>query len=84
VLASCGAHGDTLRLAALNDFRADMPVADTVKYDVIVARLLDGKPMSVRDKGPLFIMYPFNARPELRGAVYYSRSVWQLRAIDVL
>jgi hypothetical protein len=40
--------------------------------------------MAVRDKGPLFVIYPFDARPELRGAVYYSRSAWQLRTIDVL
>jgi len=61
-----------------------MPYEDAQRYDVIVARLLDDKPMSVRDKGPLFVIYPFDSRPELRGAVYYSRSAWQLRKIDVL
>jgi len=38
----------------------------------------------VRDKGPLFMIYPFDAQPELRSAVYYSRSVWQLSEIEVL
>ncbi len=84
VLALCGAHGDSLRMTALNDFRAEMPVSDTLKHDVIVARLLDGKPMTVRDKGPLFIMYPFQSKAELRSAVYYSRAVWQLKSIEVL
>lgn len=84
VLARCEAQGEVLRLSALNDFRADMPMADTLKHDVIVARLLDGKPMSVRDKGPLFVMYPFSAKPELRSVVYYSRAVWQLRWVEVL
>ncbi len=84
LLAQCGALGDTLRLSALNDFRVDMPVADVHKHDVIVARLLDGKALSVRDKGPLFVMYPFSAKAELRTAVYFSRAVWQLRRIEVL
>jgi hypothetical protein len=84
VLVAAGAQGDVIRLTALNDYRVDMPYQDAQRHDVIVARLLDDKPMAVRDKGPLFVIYPFDSRPELRGAVYYSRSAWQLRKIDVL
>ena len=84
LLAACGAQGDTLRMTALNDYHADMPVSDTQKHDVILAHLMDGKPMAVRDKGPLFVMYPFSSKPELRSTVYYIRAVWQLRAIEVL
>jgi hypothetical protein len=83
VLAAAGAQGGTLRLVALNDYRVDMPFDDAQRHDVIVARLLDDKPMAVRDKGPLFVIYPFDARPELRNAIYYSRSAWQLRTIEV-
>jgi hypothetical protein len=83
VLAAAGAQGGTLRLVALNDYRVDMPFEDVQRHDVIVARLLDDKPMAVRDKGPLFVIYPFDARPELRSAIYYSRSAWQLRTIEV-
>jgi hypothetical protein len=84
VLAAAGAQGTTLRARALNDYRVDIPFDDAQRHDMIVARLLDDKPMAVRDKGPLFIIYPFDARPELRNAVYFSRSAWQLRAIEVL
>jgi hypothetical protein len=83
VLAAAGAHGRLLKLGALNDYRVDMPVEDAERHDVIVARLLDDRPMAVRDKGPLFVIYPFDARAELRSAVYYGRSAWQLRTIDV-
>jgi hypothetical protein len=83
VLAAAGAQGGTLRLVALNDYRVDMPFDDAQRHDVIVARLLDDKPMAVRDKGPLFVIYPFDSRPELRNAIYYSRSAWQLRTIEV-
>lgn len=83
VLAAAGAQGSTLRLVALNDYRVDMPFDDAQRYDVLLARLLDERPMAVRDKGPLFVIYPFDERAELRNSVYYSRSAWQLRTIDV-
>lgn len=83
VLAAAGAHGSVLRLIALNDYRVDMPMEDPQRHDVLLARLLDDRPMAVRDKGPLFAIYPFDARPELRSATFYARSAWQLRTIDV-
>ena len=83
VLAAAGATGTTLRASALNNYRVEIPFDDAVRHDVVLARLLDGKPMSVREKGPLFVMYPFDRKPELRNAVYYSRCIWQLRAIEV-
>jgi hypothetical protein len=83
VLARAGAGGTTLRAVALNDYWVDIPFDDVVRHDVIVARLLDDKPMAVRDKGPLFVIYPFDSRPELRSPVYYGRSAWQLRSIEV-
>ena len=43
----------------------------------------DGKAMPVRDKGPLFIIYPFDRSEELRSERYYGRSAWQLRRIEV-
>ncbi len=83
VLRAAGAHGSLLRARALNDYRVDIPFDDAQRFDLIVARLLDGAPMPVRDKGPLFVVYPFDSQPELRNAVYYSRSAWQLRSIEV-
>jgi hypothetical protein len=81
VLAAAGAAGATLRAIALNDYAVDIPVDDTMNHEVIVARLLDDKPVSVRDKGPLFIMYPFDENPELKNMIHFSRAAWQLKAI---
>lgn len=83
VLREAGAQGSVLRARALNDYRIDIPFEDPQRYDLIIARLLDDRPMAVRDKGPLFAIYPFDAQPELRNAIYYSRSAWQLRTIEV-
>ena len=84
VIAAAGGHGSQLRAVALNDYRVDLPLDDTQHYDMLLARLLDDKPMTVRDKGPLFIIYPFDQHAELRNAVYFSRCAWQLKGIELL
>lgn len=83
VLAAVGAQGKNLRAVALNNFKIDIPADDAVQFPVIVARLMDGKPMPIRAKGPLFIVYPYDTDIELRSTRYYNRSAWQLRAIEV-
>ena len=84
VLAMVGAHGSTLRVGALNDYRIDVPADDARRFDVTLARMIDDRPITVREKGPLFMIYPFDNDAALRNALYYSRSVWQLKTIDVL
>lgn len=83
LLAAVGAQGSIVRAIALNDYRADIPVKEVQDYDVIVAYRLDGRTMSVREKGPLVIMYPFDSSRELRNAVHYGRAAWQLRRIEI-
>jgi hypothetical protein len=87
VLAAAGAPANfngTLRCTALNDYRVDVPAADARGFDVVVAHIRDGKPMTVRDKGPLFVIYPFDEHPQLRNSTYYSRCIWQLKAIELV
>jgi hypothetical protein len=84
VLAASGAKGSTIRAIALNDYKVEMPFDDPQKIDVVMARLLDDRPMLVREKGPLFIIYPFDDLPELRSAVYFARCAWQLRTLEVV
>ena len=84
VLAAAGAQGSIVRAVALNDYWVDIPIDDCQRFDMVLARLLDDKPMPVRDKGPLFIIYPFDQHSMLRNTLYYSRCAWQLKAIEVL
>lgn len=83
VLAAVGASGRNLKVAALNDYVADVPFADALAYDVILADRIDGVPIPVRERGPLFIIYPFDQVPALRNEQYYERSVWQVKSIEV-
>jgi hypothetical protein len=83
VLKAAGSRGSKLYVVALNDYAAEIPLADLEKYDVILARKINGKVLTVRDKGPLFVMYPFDKKPELRTKEIYSRCVWQVNRIRV-
>jgi hypothetical protein len=83
VLAQAGADGSLLVAVALNDYRCEIPAEDTRHFDVVLARLQNGEPMRVRDKGPLFIVYPYDTDAKLRSDRYYARSAWQLRSLIV-
>ena len=83
ILEAAGASGVNLRIAALNDYAADMPMEDAETTPVILATRIDGEEIAIRDKGPLFVIYPFDEQPELFNEVYFNRSVWQVDAIEV-
>lgn len=72
-----------LKMIALNDFTSTVPASDAFDYDVIMAVLRDGELMTVRNKGPIWVIYPMDDNPELRSDIYNDRLVWQLKEIAV-
>ncbi|MFC3291876.1 oxidoreductase [Modicisalibacter luteus] len=83
LLDAVGAQGDLLKVKALNEFVADVPIADLRSHDVILAVERDGERMPVRDFGPIFVLYPFDENPDLLNETYRFRSVWQVSSIRV-
>ncbi|MFN3375630.1 MAG: molybdopterin-dependent oxidoreductase [Burkholderiaceae bacterium] len=83
VLAAAKARGQTITAMALNDYKITIPMDDAIRFDVLLAHRINDEPIPVRTKGPLFIIYPFDAKPELKTARYYERSVWQLRSLTI-
>jgi hypothetical protein len=83
VLQALKANGTNIKATALNDYKINIPTEDALKYDVILATQIDGRAISVREKGPVFVIYPFDNHAELRNLTYYSRSIWQLKALSV-
>lgn len=82
VLERVGAKGKNLRASALNDYVAVIPVED-LKFNPILATRVDGRVLTIRDKGPLWISYPRDAHRVLQGAKYDYRWVWQLNKLHV-
>ena len=77
-----GVTNGMLRATAINNYAIEIPVSDAVNEGPIIAYLMDGKEMSVRDKGPLWVVYPYDSNPDYRSEVVYSRSIWQLDRIE--
>lgn len=81
LLEHAGITEGSVQATAINDYAVEIPVAAINEDYPIVAYHLDGEPMSIRDKGPLWIIYPFDSDAALRAEVIYSRSIWQLNKI---
>lgn len=75
--------GRVLVMTALNDFKIELPAVDAWEYNPILAREMNGEIMSVRQKGPLWVVYPRDDFPALQGSNYDDRWIWQLREIFV-
>mgnify|MGYP003342889201 FL=1 len=83
LLAYVNAKGSTVTIEALDGYIMEVPVADLLKYDVILANRIDGAALSVRDKGPVWLIYPVSDHRELDDTIYESRSVWQIKRVMV-
>ncbi len=79
-----GAKGKTVIVTALNDYTTEIPTSDFTRFDVLLAFKRNGAYMPVSDKGPLFIVYPYDTDPALQRQTYYSRSAWQVAEMQVI
>jgi hypothetical protein len=50
---------------------------------VILALSMDGRELSLRDKGPIWIVYPRDDHKELHDPVFNSRWIWQLDRLEL-
>ena len=82
MIAAVGATGQTITLKAVNDYAITMPMEDVTAEAPLLAFLVDGQPMSLRDKGPVWMVYPYDAGEDFRTEETFSRSIWQLSEID--
>ncbi|CAG9298005.1 putative pterin-binding protein [Celerinatantimonas diazotrophica] len=84
ILKSVHAESPRLTLVALNDYRVNMDMSKVIKYKPILAWSDDGKTMTVRDRGPLWLMFPLDSYPKaLKNTGMNTYMIWQLRKIIV-
>jgi hypothetical protein len=76
-------RASVLRFTAANDYAVDVPATDLLDFDVILAMEADGRKLSLRDKGPLWLMYPISDHPPFRGRPYTDRLIWQVVSVEV-
>ena len=79
-----GVTGGVIKATAINDYTIDIPLTDAVEGGALIAYHRDGEEMSVRDKGPLWVVYPYDLNDEYQSETAYSRSIWQLDRMSVV
>jgi hypothetical protein len=84
LLKQLGSTATFLQVTALNEYMTEIPLSDFTENGAILATHLDGKPMSVRNLGPIMMIYPFDEHEELKSEMFYGRSIWQIDRIKAI
>ena len=82
VLASVGAQGSVIAATALNDYTVEIPLSDAEEHNVILAMDLNGKPMRIRDKGPIWVVYPLREEDAAK-QMFDGKMIWQLDRLSI-
>lgn len=72
-----------LNLEALNGFSIALDWSEISHFSPILAWQDNGKVMSRRNQGPLWLILPFDQAPSVKQADFLHFMVWQLRVIRV-
>lgn len=72
----------TLVVSALNDYSAEIPLNDIMKYPVIFALQRDGEYMPIATRGPAMLVFPYDDF-EFDSSIYNNYWVWQIKSIEV-
>lgn len=84
VVASKSPAADaTIAFEALDGYRVEIPMQDALDYRLILALTMNGERMSVREKGPMWLIYPLSDHPELSPAHYNPLQIWQINKIEI-
>ncbi len=84
LLAWMGVKQADLKVIALNKYWAEIPYSDIEKYNPDFAIQNNGKPMQIRDRGPIRSIYPLSSSGELDNEILHSRMVWQINGIEII
>lgn len=82
ILETLDASGSVVLASAINDYTVEIPLDSLSETAPIIAYSQNGEAMSRRQKGPLWIIYPYDSDPAFRTEVVYSRSIWQLDRLE--
>lgn len=77
-----GLDADQVRVAALNDYNVIVPTSVLRADGAILVYHLNDAEMSVREKGPFWVVFPYDKDARLQTDTFWSYSVWQVKSID--
>lgn len=71
------------RLVSAAGRHSDILISELQKYEAILALEMNGRALTLRDFGPIWVMYPMNDHSELEDSRFNNRLVWQLQEIEL-
>lgn len=83
VLESLDATSEIITAFAMNDYSMTISGDSISENYPIVATRMNGERFSVRDRGPLWIVFPYDSDPEYQDERIYAQSVWQLVKLTI-
>ena len=83
LLEMLGANGSQLVASAVDGYQVVIPLDELHADGPIIAYRRDGELMPLRDRGPLWVLFPFDDNPAYRNETSYGRSIWQLTQIAI-
>jgi hypothetical protein len=79
-----GASDCGVEIVALDGYVITIPAGDIAAEAPLLATRIDGSPISRRDRGPVWLVYPYDRAPRFRTEIALARSVWQIDYITLL
>jgi hypothetical protein len=76
------ASGTIIGASAINDYFVDIPVTHAENQGVVLAIFQNGKEMTVRDKGPIWVIYP-QSEDEAKLKKFDNEMIWQLISMEI-
>lgn len=84
ILKAVGASkSSTIKLKALDDYQVVVPWEDLIPHNAILAFSRNNVPLTRRDRGPLWLVFPRDANEILEDSKFDNYWVWQLLEIEV-
>ncbi|MEE3100644.1 MAG: molybdopterin-dependent oxidoreductase, partial [Pseudomonadota bacterium] len=81
---SLGIGGGAVILRALNAYEISLDVEQVIADGGVLALRMDGRPIPVRDKGPVWLVFPSVERPDLAASDKTHMWIWQIDEIRFL
>lgn len=76
------ADASQITVRASDGYAAEIPRQDWERWPLVLATRAEGKPLTVRRRGPARILYPSSLYSDLTQRIYVDRSIWLLSEIE--
>lgn len=83
LLTRLGSDAGEIKAVATNDYEIRFPVKDASDHGGLIAYRANGALLPPGNKGPLWIVFPYDSDPLLQSERFQSQSIWSLATMTL-